>query len=691
MKHVTIWRRLALAGCLLVCSVQLVFGAEPGKVVSQEPVQLEAEELVFDQASATYLAEREVVLRQGEQVLRADRVRWKDDTSEAEAFGDVHFSDPDSELFGDEMYLNLASGLGKVVNGRILVREPKFHILGSSIAKTAERSYRVENGTFTSCDGPKPSWKFTARELDVTLGGFAWAKHVKFHIYDVPILYLPVFGYPVQTERQSGLLIPSVGYSDKRGTQLFMSYYKVISRNQDATFHLDYLSRLGLGKGMEYRYFFGHDNRGAMRGYHVNGFTGYDDSFAYDWRHRGTLPGRVRLTADVEYVDSRDFFSEFGEAVEVYNKDKAKTVIAANRHWGKNNLTGQIRYTKDLEQSNDETLQRLPELRFAMLKRRLWGSPFYFNLDTSAVHLWREEGLKGARLSMRPALTGVFRLGGVVDVTSELGYSERLYTSTQGEESHGLFDFSTRLSSRVARVYAIDGKTEDKVQHIVQPEILYQYRPFEDQSDLPQFEAEDYLFGRNTVSYGLINRLVARSETASGQIDYRELLYLRLAQEFDIEESVRHPLAPPGQGRPFSDLRTELILRPTRWNYIDIDTRYDISGPDNFLTFHAETGLEDRHGNALSLRYRYNKDAQEYLAAKLNLSLFKPFYLNFENRHSLQGDVNLENLVGFEYRAQCWSFYVNYRNRDGDQEIMLNFSLAGLGRTAHPGSRPEPH
>lgn len=616
----------------------MAFAAEPKIGRSQEPVQLEAEELVFDQATGTYLAEREVVLRQGDQELRADQVRWKDDTSEAEAFGDVHFSDPDGELFGDEMYLNLASGLGQVVNGRIRVREPKFYILGSSIAKTAERSYRVENGTFTSCDGPKPSWKFTARELDVTLGGFAWAKHVKFHIYDVPVFYLPVFGYPVQTERQSGLLIPSVGYSDKRGAQLFMSYYQVISQNQDATFYLDYLSRLGLGKGLEYRYFFGHDNTGAMKGYHVSGFSGYDDQFAFDWRHRGTLPNQVRLIADIEFISDRDFFSDFGEAAGEYNKDVAESVIAASRHWGKNNLSGQVKYTKNLEQSNDETLQRLPELRFAMLKRRLWDSPFYFDLDTSAVHLWRKEGLKGSRLSLRPALSGVFRLAGVVDISSELGYRERLYTSSEGEQADGLVDFSTRLSSRFARVYVVGGKTVDKVQHVLQPEILYQYRSFEDQSDLPQFENEDNLSGRNTISYGLVNRLVARSQTPTGQIDYRELLYLRLAQEFDIEESPRY-LSPLAQNRPFSDLRAELILRPTRWSYVDIDSRYDISGPDNFLAFHFDTGLEDQKGNALSLRYSYAMDAQEYLATKLNLALLKPVYLSLENRYALQGEL----------------------------------------------------
>ena len=348
-----------------------------------------------------------------------------------------------------------------------------------------------------------------------------------------------------------------------------------------------------------------------------------------------------------------------------------------------------MKYTKNLEKSNDETLQRLPDLRFAMLKRRLGDSPFYFDLDSSAVNFWRKEGLKGSRLSLRPALSGVFRFGGVLDVTTELGYQERLYTSSQGEQSDGLFDFSTRLSSRLARIYAVSGKSVDKVQHVLQPEVLYQYRPFEDQSDLPQFENEDSLSGRNTISYGLINRLVARSEAPNGLIDYREFLYLRLAQEFDIEESPRY-LSPLSQSHPFSDIRAELILRPTRQSYIDIDSRYDISGPNNFLTFHADTGLKDQKGNSLSLRYSYALDSQEYLATTLGLALLKPLYLSFSNRYSLQGGVDLEQVLNLEYRAQCWSLYLTYRNRPSDQEVMLNFALAGLDFTTHPGNRRKP-
>jgi LPS-assembly protein len=651
------------------------------------PIKLEAEELAFDKATGIYLAERDVLLRRGEEVLQADRLRWNDATSEAAAFGNVRLTGPEGVVSGDELHLNLARNVGLIRNGRIFVRQPNVHITGTEIEKTGERTYRVEDGTFTTCDGVIPSWKFSARELDVTVDGFAWAKHVFFHIHDVPVLYLPIMGYPVTTERESGLLMPSAGYSDKRGAQLSLAYYQVIDRNMDATFYLDYLSRLGIGKGIEYRYFLGHDNDGKVKGYHITGLSGENDHFALDWEHQGTLPGQVRLLADVLYVSKRDYFSRFGEVAGEYNRDKAESLVAASRHWGKNNLAGQIKYVKDLEKSNDLTLQRLPEVKYAMIRQRIGDTPVYYRVDSTAAYLYQDQGQKVGRFSVRPALSTVFRPGGMLEIVSEAGYLERFYTGSDGEEEKGLFDFSTRLSTRFARVYPVNGRLVRKIRHVVQPDVVYSYIPSVDQSDLPQLDAFDDIGRRNTLAYGFTNRLIARLENPEGQIDYHEFLYLRLSQEYDIEESRRDLLAPQDQDGPFTALRTELIVRPTRRSYVDIDTRYDVSSGDGVLTFSGETGLLDQKGNGLAFSYRYLKDEQEYLGARIELALLKPVYLDYEQRYSFDGGNSLEKVLNLEYRAQCWSFFLTYRDREDNQEISFSFALTGLGRTSHLGSR----
>jgi LPS-assembly protein len=107
-------------------------------------------------------------------------------------------------------------------------------------------------------------------------------------------------------------------------------------------------------------------------------------------------------------------------------------------------------------------------------------------------------------------------------------------------------------------------------------------------------------------------------------------------------------------------------------------------------TFFAEGGVEDGKGNALALRYRYRRDEQEYIGANLDLAWLKPVYLNYEQRYSLDASNTLENVLNLEYRAQCWSMYVSWRDRGDEQEFTVNFALTGIGKTSHFGSRLDP-
>jgi LPS-assembly protein len=161
-----------------------------------------------------------------------------------------------------------------------------------------------------------------------------------------------------------------------------------------------------------------------------------------------------------------------------------------------------------------------------------------------------------------------------------------------------------------------------------------------------------------------------------------------MAQEINLEASGQNLLVGEGEGDGSTDnLRLELILRPTQRTFFDIDTRYDVSSGEDFLDFNAATGLRDERGNSLALSYRYHDDEQEYLGAQIGTSLMKPVYVNYQHRYSIDGSNALEKVLDLEYRAQCWSFFLTWRDRQDEQEITFNFALTGLGRTSHPGSR----
>ncbi|HKK01554.1 MAG TPA: LPS assembly protein LptD [Desulfuromonadales bacterium] len=721
MKGIAVWGSLLVA----VCAVMLggVAWAQGGPAMGTAPVNIQADHLSYDRKTQTYHAVGEVQLKRGNMTLLSDAMTWNTASGEAVATGHVKLSSPDGVLEGETLRLNTNTQLGSLTNGKGYVDNKgslsngksgvaarmglssdwggaaasKFYLTGKQIDKTGPQSYRVERGTVTSCSGDAPSWKFGARELNVTVGGFARAKNALFYLKDIPVLYIPYVAYPANRGRVSGFLMPRYGYSSRHGLEFSDAYYLVLGRNMDATFYLDLLGKSGIGEGGEYRYILGDDNRGNLHLYHLNGYRDTKSTVAGSWTHQGTLPGDVWFSADTEYVSNRNYFKDFGETSAVANKTQNKSIVFAHRAWDKLNLTGQMRYIQNLETDNSKTLQRLPELNLAQVQSRLGTTPFYFKYDTYSTYFWSEKGLKGERLMLDPALTAAFNPGGAVEIVPELGYIERLYWTNEGDVQKGLPTFSTRVGTRFSRVYQLGGPTLSKIRHTVEPELTYTYIPTEDQTDLPQFDNQDQVSGENQLALALTNRLTAKFVGDDGLPVYREFLYFRLTQGVNL-----HRIVQKGNANQISSvfidtaerltpLRGELVVKPTTWSYFDLDGHYALDAASRgWADFNARSGVKDQAGNGFAIEYHSQKsdiygDKLKYLSGSADLAVFKPIYLNYQQRLDIENSRTLEKDFNVEYRAQCWSVMLTYRdflNTDNvrNREYLFTFTLSGVGQ-----------
>lgn len=667
----------------------LCVGAASGRAFAGPvgEVSLQADRLEFDRAAGIYRARGDVVVSQDGLELEAQSLEFDAASGQAAASGGVRLleSSGQGELQGAKLQVHLPSGRGRLLEGRAFFAEPNFHLAGDVIERLADQRYRISNGSFTTCDGEVPSWKFTARQLNVSVDGYASARHATFYLHDLPVFYLPYLIYPVKTERQSGFLTPRLGYSQRRGAQLFLSWYQVIDRHLDATLYLDYLSRLGLGKGLEYRYLVGESSSGTLHGYHVSGFHQGQTRYALGWSHRGVLPGQVRLTAETEYLSSRDYLDDFGELAGEYNRDLSESVVALARNWGKLNLSGQVKHLRDLDQSDDQTLQQLPEMHLEQIPVRVAGTPLFFGLQGRFANLWRTQGEKGRRLSLRPALSLPVRAGAGLEVEPSIAYLQRFYdVSDAGSSDQGLYEASVRLGGRLQRLFSLEGSSPARLRHSIEPELIYRYRPHEEQGTLPLFDGQDRLGALNRFDLSLTNRLVARYEQ-HGRRDYRELGYLRLSGGYDLRLGRHGRDRLSGEG-PWLDIRSELVVRPTPEHLLDLDLNYD---PHRRVlkTAHLALGLDASQANAATFGYSYVRDDHDYLSAQLNLALLDPFFIQYEYRHDFLEGRSLENVFELEYRSQCWSLYLTARDRLGDQEFLVNFALTGLGKNPRQGTR----
>lgn len=658
----------------------------PAGSSSAVPVTLNADRLDYDSAGREALASGDVLMQQGEMRLRTDELFWQESTADVVATGSVSFSEVDSDLAASRFAANLVSGRAQASDGRVLLRERNFHLLGSEIYRLGESTYRVTEGSFTTCDGEIPDWEFSAARVDVELGRYATARDVWFKIRRQPLVYLPYLVFPVKTERETGFLLPRVGYSSSKGALLSLAWHQVVDRNLDATFYLDYLSRLGLGTGAEFRYLLSGDNRGELLLYNVLGIDGNPDSYAFDWKHDGRLPGGVRLAADVQYVSRREFFSDFGESLDEASRDYVRSTLLLQRNWEKLNLTASADYIRDLREDTDDPLQRLPEVGLDLPFYRLADTPFFLRSEVRADNFQRDSDADGQRFYLRQGLGAMLSAGGWLEVTPEAALYARQYAGAAGSDNDLLPELSLTMATRLQRAYQSGWWGSERFQHSIEPQVRYLYIPDHDQDDLPFFDRVDRLGPLNQIEYAVVNRFTGRFAGADGVPLYRELASLRLSQAYDLDAE-----DDDGDGEPFSPLRAELALAPVPAASVTIDIMADPNDSFGVVRLDAEARYDAGRGNAIAAGYSYrdgkNDEAEtDYLSLRLDTSLAAPIYASFEERYDFVAEGDLETLVNLEYRSRCWSLFLTLRDRSDRQEFLVGFALAGLGQIGGPGS-----
>ena len=268
------WKKLSLAAAFVVLCllVHATCGfAMPGKENPKEiSWNISALMVTYDKDRDLYIAEDDVIITGGATRLEADYVEFSNITKEAFAQGNVLFISGGDTITCNAMQVNLATQKGSINKGTIFIQEGNYYITGEKMRKTGEFTYDAQKGTITTCDGDAPDWKITGRNIKVAVEGYGTASHTALWAKKVPVLYSPYLVFPVKTKRQTGLLLPNIGSSDRRGFEYEQPLFLALSRNTDATVYAHYMSDRGVKVAGEFRYVM--DDRSP--GCHHDGLSG---------------------------------------------------------------------------------------------------------------------------------------------------------------------------------------------------------------------------------------------------------------------------------------------------------------------------------------------------------------------------------------------------------------------------------
>lgn len=487
----TVWRacwaaaRVGCGGLLLTLLAAAAPAARAQEAATGDEITIDAESLDYDQAGDILSATGDVLIRRGDTTLQADSVEFNRRTSEARAIGDALLTSPDAEIHADAIFLDLTNETGELQGATIDAGGLGYSLSGSRIEKGIGHRYRIENGRFTTCncEEGRPDWSIAGDNLDVALDGYGTLEGGTFDILDVPVLWLPRAAFPVFRERQSGLLFPRVGISNRRGFQILQPVYWAIDKNQDLTVSGDIETSLRVGLIPEYRYAFSAATEGEFQvGYFNEFFRGRtsdvrvppganpdtpENRWAVIGHHRQGVPQVEGLSGyldalvvgdDLFLREMNTFAVDQREEVDLRTKPFTTSQAGLLQSWNRAELEAGAVYYQDLVgptveslqancvpspdddcvvQSEDESLviQRLPEAR--LIAQKDLGLGFMTDFTGSFTNFQRPLGLAGVRGDFKPSLQLRLPLGRSLFGSVRTAFRETAYGLSQNTMAGG--------------------------------------------------------------------------------------------------------------------------------------------------------------------------------------------------------------------------------------------------------------
>ncbi|RIL08804.1 MAG: hypothetical protein DCC75_08030 [Proteobacteria bacterium] len=186
---------------------------------------------------------------------QADQGRLNLETKDSSLSGNVVVSDPKGSIVSDQAELNVDAYTGTFSGASFTIEEGGYNVRSQTAEKLSETKYHLLDSSLTTCacqDGEVP-WSIDSGECNITQEGYAHCYDTTLDFAGVPFIYTPYLGFPVKTERTSGLLVPQIGSSSRNGFQARIPVFVVIDESTDMTVAPFIETKSRIGSGFDFR------------------------------------------------------------------------------------------------------------------------------------------------------------------------------------------------------------------------------------------------------------------------------------------------------------------------------------------------------------------------------------------------------------------------------------------------------
>ena len=633
----------------------------------------------------------DVSLTQGNMAVNAERLDYDKETDTAVARGKVSMNRDGDVVSGRDLKLKVETEIGSLEDPAFFFSKNPTRPAQRFEARGAARHMdfegpdqeRLYGAFYTTCKLDENEWYLRISELSLDRArniGTGYNAYVEFK--GVPILYMPYMTFPLNNERKSGFLPPTIGTSSNSGLELAVPYYLNIAPNLDATITPKIFSRRGVQLGAEFRYldrgYFGQLDTEFL----PNDRVAERDRYLASVRHYQNLdkwlaPG-WSASINAQRVSDDNYFRDLSTRISNTAQTNLPRDVALNYASDFGNLTTRYLSFQTLQDPTAQlilTPYRLaPQISFNARPSR-WNG---IELNTIGEFTAFEHPtlVSGNRWLIYPSASyPITRPYGFI--TPKIGFHATRYDLTGntsgfagGTRMLPLLSVDSGLAFERAATFAGQAITQT-----LEPRLFLLYVPFRNQSKLPLFSTAEtdfsfaQIFNENLFVGG--DRISdARQATAAVTTRFIEDLtgierlraaigqrYYFTPQRVTLASNDALGISGTTQGSiSRSDFLAALSGQISDSWTLDSGFQYSAS-TKQFQKTNVSARYNAEGGRLLNFSYRFTRESLK----QIDISTQWPFgrvapawTLLARSNYSLRDRRLLEGLLGVEYNQGCW-------------------------------------
>ncbi len=718
----------------MLCALPLMAGADQGlKLKSQPTLLLPADNtdevpLFIEADRLQGIQDREIEaqgsarLRKRGQAFFADWMRHETPSDILTAKGNVRIEQDREIIEGDALRYEIATDRGFMERPRYMLMSvpPGSGPGGAARAGetdgrgSAERllfegpgQYRVQSGSYTTCEPGNDAWFIRARQLDIDRSrDVGIARDASIVFFDQTIFYSPYLSFSLHQERKSGFLTPSYRTSNTTGFEFTVPYYWNIAPEMDATLYPRYMTKRGLQLGGEFRYL-NPNWRGEVRSEVLANDERVDrDRWALFAKHQQNIGRGWSGNVNINRVSDGKYFTDLSTQVAVTSQVYLTNdlTLARGGTWSDGGTYSFSAFTQRWQTLQADPLaplvapyNRQPQLTLAA--QRLGTRVGDFDLLGSYTAFDHPSLVNGQRVVINPSFSLPLQ-NAFAFVTPKIGAHITRYAMGKNnaanleDRTRALPIFSAETGVVLEREMQSRGQT---LIQTLEPKAYYVYIPYSDQSRLPNFESglqdinfatlftenqfsgSDRINDANQLTAGVSSRFIDASTGI-------ERLRVALAQRYYFQpQRVTVPgVAPRARDSNSSDVLAVISGNIAKNWTTEAGWQYN-TDLKQMQKFNIAGRYQPQAGKVLNLAYRDTVNTLRQVDFSAQWPIDSRWSGVARWNYSIRDNRTLEAVAGIEYNDRCWSLRViGHRfattTSAASTSIFVQLELSGISR-----------